>query len=258
MGSSKLQFLFIGLLLSCLSLFGQRIELPGQVVNTADVEGIHVLNKSTKVNTITNQFGEFTVRVRAGDTLWFSSLRYALKEVIVSAETLDQGRVIVQLKDAINQLDEVVVGNQLSGDLKKDVGNIPVDRPINFYDVGIPGFRGTPKERIEGVVPGIGTSTSVNLEALYKHLSGYYKKLRLRRKWEGENQTVLKVLGIYGQSFFSEAYEVPQEHLYDFLLFCAESTSLGRDLDKKNFASVLTIFNQKSEVYVKRLLENED
>ncbi len=236
----------------------QSVQISGQVINNSDVEGIHVLNKTAGISTITDQKGNFQIDVKINDTIWFASLQYMLKEVVVTARIIQDRQLMVQLLDAVNQLAEVRIGNLLSGDLRKDIGNVSVKEPLNFDDVGIPGFLGTPEEKIAPIVPGIGSFTRVDVEALYKHLSGYYKKLRLRRKWDGQNVTVLQILGIYGENYFKEAYNIPQERLYDFLLFCIEVTQLQRDINDKNFVNVLTIFEEKSTVYKSRLEAKED
>ena len=70
------------------------------------------------------------------------------------------------------------LGNTLSGDLLKDVGSINTNEDFNFDDVGIPGFKGKPQEKIPNLVGQVITPLSVDLEALYKHITGYYKTLK--------------------------------------------------------------------------------
>ncbi|MEP2936916.1 MAG: hypothetical protein ABJP74_03040 [Gilvibacter sp.] len=258
MQKSKLLFSLLCLLGVMANGYAQRLEISGQVTNDSDVEGIHVLNKTAGINTVTDQNGYFEIAAGLNDTIWFASLRYMLEEVVVTPTILKDKQIVLSLLVAVNELDEVRIGNTLSGDLRKDAADIPVEKPLNFDDVGIPGFKGTPEEKIAPIVPGLGTITSVDIESLYKHLSGYYKKLRLRRKWEGQNVAVLQIIGVYGESFFSEAYNIPGENLYDFLLFCTETSSIQNDMKRKNFASVLAIFKDKSEIYTQRLESKKD
>ena len=72
-----------------------------------------------------------------------------------------------------------------------------------------------------------------------------------------QNITVSQIISMYGTSFFMESYGIPQNRLYDFILFCAETSSLQSDFKKENYASVLTIFSEKSKEYVKRITEKE-
>ena len=63
----------------------------------------------------------------------------------------------------------------------------------------------------------------------------------------------------FGTMVFKDAYSIPNNRLYDFLLFCIETTTLNSDFNRQNFAGVLEIFNQKAKLYVSRieLIERE-
>ena len=230
----------------------QQINLQGKITNDLDVEGIHVLNKSSKINTVTNTNGEFRIAVHVNDTLLFSSIKYWLKELVVTKEIYQQRTVEIALIDIINELDEVLVGNTLTGNLAYDIKNIKTEKEINFEDVGIPGFKGIPQERIVPIFAAA-FPTNVNIEALYKHISGYYKSLRTKRKWTSENTMVAEIINYYGLPFFEDAYGLPQNRVYDFMLFCVETSSIQSDFKQKHYAGVLTIFQSKSEVYLSRI-----
>ena len=46
----------------------------------------------------------------------------------------------------VNELAEVYLGPNLSGDLEQDIKKIPVEDALKFDDVGIPGFKGNRKK----------------------------------------------------------------------------------------------------------------
>lgn len=239
------------------SLFAQELELQGVVTNQKDVEGIHVLNTTSRYNAITNQEGAFSIYVNKNDTLVFSSVSYHPKKVVITQDVIEEGVLYITLKELINTLDEVVLGPNLSGNIETDLKHIKTEKELNFDDVGIPGFKGKPEEKIVPMVPYLGLATAVDLEAMYKHLSGYYKKLRVKRKWEDQNVTVAAIIHQYGLGFFKEAYGVPKNRVYDFILFCIETTELLTDYKNKNFAGVLEVFKTKSSIYVSRLTKTE-
>ncbi len=230
----------------------QYVNLKGKITNDFDVEGIHILNKTSKYNTVTNQFGEFEIRVRFQDTLLISSIKFELQEIIISEEHISSKIIEINLIELINELDEVLVGNTLTGNLAYDIKNIKTEKDIDFDDVGIPGFKGVPQERIVHPVEAF-FPTNINIEAAYKYISGYYKKLKIKRKWTSENAVVVEIIDYYGFPFFEDAYQLPQNRLYDFMLFCIETSSLQSDFKNQNFAGVLEIFEEKSKVYVSRL-----
>jgi len=252
------QLLFFLFLLVFNIASSQQIDLEGKVTNDFDIEGIHILNKTSKYNTVTNEFGEFAIRVQLQDTIIFSSVKYEIKELIVTDAIYNKKSINIKLNELVNKLDEVLIGNTLTGNLSTDLKNIKVDETFNFDDVGIPGFKGEPEEKIVPLAAAA-FPLSVNIEALYKHIGGYYKKLKIKRKWTKENLTVVNIIDDYGFNFFEDAYSIPTNRLYDFLLFCIETTTLNSDYNRQNFAGVLEIFNQKSKLYVPRikLIENE-
>lgn len=228
------------------------IELRGAITNNADVEGIHILNTTSRYNTVTNETGNFSVNARLADTLVVSSIRYMPQQVVVTPEILESGTIVLTLEELVNQLEEVVLGPRLSGNIEQDLKDIKTKKQLNFYDVGIPGFVGKHEERI---IPAytLSSPTAVDIEAIYNHLSGYYKKLKLRRKWEAQNNTVAYILNTYSRGFFDDAYGIPENRVYDFLLFCIETTRVQHAFNKGDYADVIAIFEVKAPEYVSRL-----
>ncbi len=157
----------------------------------------------------------------------------------------------------VNELDEVFLGPKLTGNLETDLKNIKTEKQIDFYDVGIPGFRGEPEEKIPNLVGQVITPLSVDLEGLYKYMNGYYKKLKIKRKWEAENNTVVRIINFYTPAFFKEAYQIPENRLYDFLLFCIETTDIQTNFKKENYVKVVSVFEEKGVEYSNRLKEHK-
>jgi len=246
-------YLLLGLFLLVFNIASsQQIDLEGKVTNAFDIEGIHILNKTSKYNTVTNEFGVFVIRIQVQDTIIFSSIKYQIKELIITEDIYYKKKININLNELVNELDEVLIGNTLTGDLFTDLKNIKVEETFNFDNVGIPGFKGEPEEKIVPLAAAA-FPLNVNIEALYKHIGGYYKKLKIQRKWTKENLTVAEIIDYYGFKFFEDAYRIPNNKLYDFLLFCIETTTLNLDYNRQNFAGVLQIFNEKSKIYVPRI-----
>ncbi len=240
------------------SLSAQEKMIFGKILNEADAEGIHVINTSSKINTITNENGEFYIRASLNDTLLISSISYIPKQVEVGFEIFSQSYLEVILEELVTQLDEVFLRPALTGDLERDIKNIAVEDALNFDDVGIPGFKGKPAERIPPLLGGVITPLSVDLEGLYKHLSGYYKKLKLKRAWDRQNNTAVYLMNQYTLHFFEEAYKIPSERVYEFLLFCIETTELQSVFRSQNHALVLDIFEKQSIQYISRISEKRE
>ncbi|MEZ4875854.1 MAG: carboxypeptidase-like regulatory domain-containing protein [Flavobacteriaceae bacterium] len=238
--------------------FGQQKKLFGKIENEKDVEGIHILNTSSHFNTVTDATGNFVITVQPKDTLLISSVTYVPEKRVVTEEIYENGHMYIRLQELVNELDEVFLGPRLSGNLEQDIKNIKTEDAINFDDVGIPGFKGTPQEKIPNLIGQVITPTAVNIEGLYKYLSGYYKTLRTKRKWQAQNRVVSQIINLYGDAFFEEAYQIPKERVYDFLLFCIETSSLKNDFTNGNFVLVLQVFSEKAQEYRERISEKKE
>ncbi|MFT7627071.1 MAG: hypothetical protein ACI9OS_000716 [Ulvibacter sp.] len=250
-------FTFVTILIFSLKGIAQSQVLHGKVTNERDKEGIHILNTTSRFNAITNENGNFSIRVNREDTLVFSSVTYVTEKVIISEEINEKGILTIRLSELVNQLDEVILGPNLSGNIATDIQNIKTKKKLNFDDVGIPGFKEEGEEKIVPVAIAF-FPLNVNLEAIYKHWTGYYRKLKIKREWEGQNNSVALIIHHYSEEFFKEAYGIPENRVYDFVLFCIETSTLQDDFKKEIFSEVLNIFKTKSEEYVARLMENEE
>ncbi len=233
---------------------GQEVVLAGRIMNLSEVEGIHVLNKSSGFNTVTSEGGEFYIKAKLLDTLFFSSIKYVPAIVVVSKDIYTTQKLLLTLADE-NQLEEVYLWPNLTGNIATDIKKIKIEEQITASDLGIPAFEGIPEEKIVPIVPYLGIASAVDLEALYKHLSGYYKTLKTKRKWDKENTSVSSIINFYGPFFFEEAYKIPEDKLIDFLLFCSETSDLTKNFNNANYANVLEIFHEKAPIYLSRRSE---
>lgn len=235
--------------------FGQEKLLEGSITNQKEVEGIHILNTTSRYNTVANATGGFSIRGKLLDTLVISSIHYVPEKIVISEEIFETQLVSITLSAMVNELDEVILGPNLSGNLTTDLKNIKTEETFNFDDVGIPGFKGIPEEKIAPAYT-LRAPLAVNVEALYNHLSGYYKKLKKQRKWEAQNNSVARMINYYTPKFFEDAFGIPENRLYDFLLYCLETSQLQDDFNRQNFARVINVYETQSIKYLKRLSES--
>ena len=188
--------------------------------DTLSVSSIHVINKSRGSATITNEKGYFEIFSSPEDTIIFSSVQYKLKILVVSSEMLVSKEVIIPLEVFINELNEIVVKpNNLTGDLFKDIAN-STSKPVNFYNLGIPGFIGARKEKIISPASIIATSIlsgNIPIDPIYKHISGYYKRLKKKRNLEIDFDFISKLIKFYGIDYFKISFGIKEDDIYDFV-----------------------------------------
>ncbi|HUH47339.1 MAG TPA: carboxypeptidase-like regulatory domain-containing protein, partial [Arenibacter sp.] len=107
----KILFLFLSLgALKCYSQDDGREYLRGQVLyRNVNVPNQNVINVQTETATITNEKGEFGIRVKVGDELVFTAINYQIMVVKITPQILDNKRLVVEVNEKVTELDEVVV-----------------------------------------------------------------------------------------------------------------------------------------------------
>lgn len=244
----SLLFTFFFLLFS-LSVVAQKYKLlKGKVSHpNLSVAGIHVVNVSRGSTEITDMMGNFEISVAVGERILLSGVQFKDYELIVSEAIFSSDEITVYMKTAINQLDEVVVKpHDLSGSLANDLQSVP--KSINFTDVGIPGFKGEREEKIVSGTSLILTTLflpltgGLNVDAIYKHFSGYYKRLKKRRQLDVEFEAIFAIIKFYGLLFFQTSYGLNEAQVYDFVLACSENTPIISLFKKNRHQEVISHF----------------
>ncbi len=194
-------------LILCLLQFSfaqsQPTEIVGKVIATSDIDRIHIINKTANRFTITNDDGEFKISASENDTLLISAIQYKPLEVVVNAEHTKLKYVTITLSEKITELDEVVVGKILTGDLMSDIENSDVERDINFYDLGIPGYTGKrhtqSERRLHDAVNGGGL---IPINPILNWISGRTKKLKSQLAREQLDDSMDKVESEFSELLF--------------------------------------------------------
>ncbi|AJR03630.1 hypothetical protein [Siansivirga zeaxanthinifaciens] len=248
---------------------GQTIEITGSVESKDDVENIHVINQTQQKFTITNAKGEFVIPVKLNDTLTFSSIQSKLKTVIIDKHVLLFKALKVVLEEQVNALDEVVVGKILTGNLLLDVQNMEGDPPINFYDVGIPGYTGKPATQSErrlseasefspkagGSLGGVGGSVSAT--AIINAISGRTKMLKARVKLEEREELMQSIKGRLARDFFA-TNPLKEELKMDFFYFCADDENFLKYCKNETDFNILFFLRTKYNQYIENLKASND
>ncbi len=210
--------------------FSQIVEFKGQVEANSDLEGIHVLNITSKYYSITDENGEFHIEGKLNDTLVISSVQYKIVSLIISDEDIWNSYLQIELEDYVNVLNEVFIGNTLSGNLVDDISSVKGKPDINFYDVGIPGYTGKPKTKRERQLfeadhgkffyyYGIGFSINVN--KILNRVTGRTKMLKNRVRLEKRDELMYRLKAKFSKSLFNAISLSPEEQI-EFFYFCSE------------------------------------
>jgi len=223
--------------------------LSGVVRANEDVDGIHILNKTYLKFTITDKDGSFTIPVRTGDTLTISSLRYQLKEVLITEKMTTEGQIEVRLVEKVNELDEVVVGKILTGSLNSDLTNFKVEQALNFYDLGIPGYVGKPKTKQERLLNEATTGGGfIPLNPILNWISGRTKRIKSHIRLE-KNEVCLRQFRDEYEAILFEKEPLDDDLKVEYFYFCSESEGFSELCDLKDPVKMIDFFHQKLEIF---------
>ncbi|MDO6760314.1 hypothetical protein Q4566_08905 [Tamlana sp. 2_MG-2023] len=243
----KRVFLFFLIFSWALLATSQSIDLFGKIKSDGNIENIHVINKTQQLFTTTNVRGEFTMTVKLNDTLMFSSIQHKPQEQVVSEVIFKNKIIVIHLESEINELEEVVLGKVLTGNLMSDISNTTGEVPINFYDVGIPGYTGKPATKSERLLDA--SRGGLKPVTLINAISGHTRELKAHVEMERKSELLRKVKLRFSETFF-ELYNLPEDKRNDFFYFCEEDDNFEEACQDKTDFEIFQFLEKKYNQYI--------
>ncbi len=226
---------------SAMSQIDQRTILHGTVLyRDNNVIGANVVNNTSQQATITDFNGRFSIRVKEGDELIFSSLQYKIKSVTITKDILRINRLVVEVKEKVTQLTEVVVGPENQEkflDLKEE--------EFERYD-----YTQDKQTRIRNTIMDKDRFyNGVNFVNIYKAIF----KRKSKEKKTSENPILVSGLlrEMYEDEFFVADLGIPQDRIADFLYFCDEQLPSETLLLKDNEFQLIDFLVNQSKEFLK-------
>lgn len=258
----KNNIFYLIFLISCFS-FSQNTILVGTVAGEESIDGIHVINRSQKKYATTSDKGEFIIDAIVNDTVVFTSVQYKSLMHIVTVDNITNKTLNVNLETQVNQLPEALIGFTLTGDLNKDVLNSDAKRSIDFYDVGIPGYKGKRKTKSQRLLAGEFKTVmllgilggSIPLNPILNGISGRTKELKKRVDIENNTKLMNALKNRLSEVFFKEN-ELKEELRAEFFYFCAEDDAFENRC-ASNDLEALIFLKEKYVVYKENLALKE-
>jgi hypothetical protein len=180
--------------------------------------------------------------VKLGDELIFTSLQYEIRAVIISKEILQRNRLVVDVREKITVLDEVVVSPT---------------RPEAFLDLQEEEFKKVDylddkSTRIENeILRKNELYNGVDFINIFKLM---YKALRKKDSDDGGGSTYAPsdvIRQIYPDAFFTEELNVPPNQIGLFLEFIDDRLEAKDLLKKENEFQLMDFLIKQSEKFEK-------
>ncbi|WP_350287956.1 carboxypeptidase-like regulatory domain-containing protein [uncultured Croceitalea sp.] len=234
-------FCFVGL-----SQDDGRQMLRGQVLYRGSyVANENVINSTSEMATITNDDGQFMIRVKTGDQLVFTAVNYQLEVITITDEILANNRLVVEVTEKVTELDEVVVtpeNQEKFLEVKNkdlEVYEYEIDRTTEVQNIA----NLSQNDRIEGRL------NFVNI----------FKAIFKSRNESGEERAPLKVSEVlrqvYDDEFFVVDLKLPQDKIDAFLLYCDNKMGAQSLLKKENEFQLIDFLVTHSKTYLAELNE---
>ena len=115
--------------------------IAGKVINVSTdepLEGVNIINLNNVKGAVTDAKGDFVLKAKVNDTLYFSFLGFKTLQVRVTSDWKKFGQVKIKMTEVGIALEEVVVNDtQLTGYLEIDAKNVPIYKNFRYSISGL-------------------------------------------------------------------------------------------------------------------------
>lgn len=226
----------------------ERKLLRGKVLyRNSNVINENVINTTSERATITNDNGEFAIRVKLDDELVFTSVNYQIEIVKITQEILDRNRLVVEVNEKITELDEVVISPE---------------NQSKFLEMQNEDFKQFEYET-DQTAEVVNIAEDPKLTSLQDGLNfvNIFKALFLSRQNETAEREPLKMSDVlrqvYEDEFFVNDLKIPADKIDDFLIYCDTQMPPQSLLKKDNEFELIDFLVTQSEIYLKQINAQE-
>jgi hypothetical protein len=227
-----------------------RTWIRGKVLyKNSNVISANVVNNTSREATITDNDGEFEMRVRLNDRLVFSSVQYEIRSVVIDKDILQKSRLVIDVNEKVTVLDEVVVGPENTEkflDLKEE----------EFKRIDYMADKST---RLKDEILKAGTfNNGLNFINLYKAIAKSNNKDELSdNSISNLNYKPSDLIReVYDDSFFLTSLGINKEDISEFLLYCDDKFPSKVLFKKSNEFQLLDFLIKQSDKFKKILERN--
>ncbi|MFS4457484.1 hypothetical protein [Maribacter sp. 2304DJ31-5] len=224
---------------------GRRLLLGKVLYRNVSVANENVINATSESATITNDDGQFAIKVKEGDELVFTAVNYQLKIVKITPEILTNNRLVVEVNEKVTALEEVIVTPEdqerflkLKNEEFKEF-EYEIDRSTQVQNIAL-------SQAERGMTDGI---NFVNI----------FKAIFKSKKEKGEEvpkfllSDVLRQ--VYDDYFFVMDLKIPQDRIDAFLLYCDAQMPAQSLLKRENEFQLIETLVNNSKSFLETLNE---
>ncbi len=238
----KFKSLFLSLFLFSSILSAQEVDrqpIMGQVLyRSSNVVNEQVINTTTEDFTITDENGRFRIDVAVADELVFMAVNYELKHLVITQEIIDNNRIVVEVNEKVNVLDEVVISPENRAkflELKNE------EFKQYVYEID----RGTEVENIAQPTYLRGMKNGINFVNIFKAI---FKDNIDKNRPNLKLSEILRA--VYDDQFFVDNLYLSVDTIDGFLEFCDAQSPEKSLMLKKNEFELIQFLVAQSQAYL--------
>ncbi|CAM3606780.1 carboxypeptidase-like regulatory domain-containing protein [Elizabethkingia occulta] len=204
----KLLFILFFISYSCITA---QTFVSGKILNEEDspLPGVQIFNMQNKKAVYTDTEGRFRIEASIGDEIRILTNQYNRREIIVSESALKQEQKI-KMNPSVREIAGVnILSKSQIEHMKKKIG--------------IPGPPEKPREKVPTLknsvkIPVIPIGIAVNLNNLYKLVSGDARRIKALYKYEDQQEYLTKLVMLPGDDFWEQS-GIPLEKRTEFIQY---------------------------------------
>lgn len=207
------------------------------VQDSIPLENINIVNLNSRLGTFSNEFGQFHMTGKLGDSIQFTSLMHTKRTIRLSQTHISNKSINVYLDPSTNELDEVMLATKYK---------------FNFENIYLHKNMQLDKDFMDNIKPPDLRSKTDPTHTLYNFdiigsfvlLARVIFKEKIERKneyYRNENkkkQFISNFVAKHGEDFFINNFSIPEHKVYLFVDYCTDN-GLKEYFESDEF----TIFN---------------
>ena len=225
-----------------------RTWIKGKVLyKNVNVGSANIINNTSQQATTTNDDGEFEILVKLDDKLIFSSVHYQIRELNITKEILQRNRIVIDVNEKVNELEEVVVtpeNQEKFLDLKEE--------EFKRFD-----YTFDKSSRVNNVINEQGKLVDgINFVNLYRLIRNSIKKDSNENESNYKYKPSDLLRELYDDVFFTKNLLIPNDKINEFLLYCDDNFPDRILLKKDNEFELIEFLVKQSKKFVKNIAKN--
>ncbi|MBV8325180.1 hypothetical protein [Chryseobacterium sp.] len=210
--------------------------------------GIQVYNMRTGRSVMTDSEGEFKIDARTGDEVrWVSSHFIRISIVLTDAEF--KNKYVIKLSPFVYEIPGVQLDKK---SMKEKVEAMQ-------KNIGLPPSPKNPREKAPILKDAFGLGVGIagiNLDALYKVISGDARRMRSLYRYEDEEKNLTWIIKSLGEDYFTNN-RIPKDKRKEFIHYVMERENLQIFIKDRNSTAIDFVLSRHVPDFLKEICKKK-